>query len=449
MISGYRRALLQCLDILCLFLALAITGLITIAPDLSVFQDYTGASLFTVFFYMLFFYILDAYNVGHEDFRETAGRVLLACLLGIISSATASYAFEHWRFDRQTLLLLFTLSMIFCLGWRWIYYRNAERLTHPLRVLLVGADKNGEAQKLLSEALPKAHILGYAGEPDSCAGSAPRLGPSWQILDIAKKNMATMILLLPDAPVDDAIIHELLEAKLRGVMVVDIRSFYEHVVHLLPLSQINEEWLLQSEGFSLNTRGSLRRLKRALDVFLSLSLLALASPVMLLTALMIKLESSGPAIYKQDRVGLHEKEFTVYKFRSMREDAEKDGAKWAQKNDSRVTAVGRIIRKTRIDELPQLWNVLKGDMSFIGPRPERMAFVKDLKKSIPYYSLRHTVKPGLTGWAQVSYPYGASEEDARRKLEYDLYYVKNMSLLLDIHIIFKTIGVVLFPKGAR
>lgn len=449
MISGYRRALLQCLDILCLFLALAITGLITIAPDLSVFQDYTGASLFTVFFYMLFFYILDAYNVGHEDFRETAGRVILACLLGIISSATASYAFEHWRFDRQTLLLLFTLSMIFCLGWRWIYYRNAERLTHPLRVLLVGADKNGEAQKLLSEALPKAHILGYAGEPDSCTGSAPRLGPSWQILDIAKKNMATMILLLPDAPVDDAIIHELLEAKLRGVMVVDIRSFYEHVVHLLPLSQINEEWLLQSEGFSLNTRGSLRRLKRALDVFLSLSLLALASPVMLLTALMIKLESSGPAIYKQDRVGLHEKEFTVYKFRSMREDAEKDGAKWAQKNDSRVTAVGRIIRKTRIDELPQLWNVLKGDMSFIGPRPERMAFVKDLKKSIPYYSLRHTVKPGLTGWAQVSYPYGASEEDARRKLEYDLYYVKNMSLLLDIHIIFKTIGVVLFPKGAR
>lgn len=449
MISGYRRALLQCLDIICLMLALTITGLITITPDLSVFKDYTGASLFTIFFYMLFFYILDAYNVGHEDFRETAGRVILACFLGVISSATASYTFEHWRFDRLTLLLLFSLSLLFCLGWRWFYYRNADRLTHPLRIILVGPDKNGGVRKLLSEALPKAKILGYVGEPTMKQGEDPRLGPSWQVLEVAKKNKATMILLLPDAPVDDAIVHELLEAKLHGVMVVDIRSFYEHVASRLPLSQINEEWLLQTEGFSLNTRGSLRRLKRALDVFLSLSLLTLSSPIMLLTALAIRLESGGPVIYKQDRVGLHEKEFIVYKFRSMRADAEKDGARWAQKNDSRVTAFGRFIRKTRIDELPQLWNVLKGDMSFIGPRPERMTFVKDLKKSIPYYSLRHTVKPGLTGWAQVSYPYGASEEDARRKLEYDLYYVKNMSLLLDIHIIFKTIGVVLFPKGAR
>ena len=235
----------------------------------------------------------------------------------------------------------------------------------------------------------------------------------------------------------------------RGSMVVDIRSFYEHVVQRLPLSQINDEWLLQTEGFSLNTRGSLRRLKRALDVLISLVLLIPATPVMLLTALIVRLESPGPVIYRQDRVGLYEKEFTVYKFRSMRADAEKNGAVWASAHDSRVTRFGKFIRKVRIDELPQIWNILKGDMSFIGPRPERMAFVTQLKKDIPYYSLRHTVKPGLTGWAQVCYPYGASEEDARRKLEYDLYYIKNMSILLDIHIIFKTIGVVLFPKGAR
>ena len=258
-----------------------------------------------------------------------------------------------------------------------------------------------------------------------------------------------MILLLPDAPIDDDIARDLLQAKLGGRMVVDIRSFYEHVVQRLPLSQINEEWLLLSEGFSLNTRGSLRRLKRALDVLISLLLLIPAAPVMVLTALAIRLESPGPVIYRQDRVGLHEKEFTVYKFRSMRTDAEKHGAVWASANDSRVTRVGRLIRKVRIDELPQIWNILKGDMSFIGPRPERMAFVSRLKEQIPYYSLRHTVKPGLTGWAQVCYPYGASEEDARHKLEYDLYYIKNMSILLDMHIIFKTVGVVLFPRGAR
>ena len=449
MISSYRMGLLQMLDLLCILLALTISGMTTIAPDLSVFDDYTGASLFTVFFYMLFFYILDAYNVGNEDFKETTGRVLVACLLAIISSATASYAFQHWRFDRKTIFLLFALSFCLSLFWRWLYHFNADRLTHPLRILLVGVDRAGKVRQLLAEGLPQAEILGYVGERDQGPDAGPCLGPPFLALDIAQEKDATMILLLPDAPIDDDIAHELLQAKLRGRMVVDIRSFYEHVVQRLPISQMTDEWLLQTEGFSLNTRGSLRRLKRALDVLISLLLLIPATPVMLLTALIVRLESPGPVIYKQDRVGLFEKEFTVYKFRSMRADAEKDGAVWASAQDSRVTFFGRFIRKVRIDELPQIWNILKGDMSFIGPRPERMAFVQQLKESIPYYSLRHTVKPGLTGWAQVCYPYGASEEDARRKLEYDLYYIKNMSILLDINIIFKTIGVVLFPKGAR
>ena len=449
MISTYRMALLQMLDLVCILLALSISGFLTVESDLSIFHDYTGATLFTIFFYMLFFYILDAYSVGNEDFKETIGRVLVACLLGIISSATASYAFQHWRFDRETVALLFVLSLCFSLGWRWIYRLNAERLTHPLRILLVGVDRAGKVRQLLAEGLPKAEILGYVGERDQGPDAGPCLGAPFMALDIAKEKQATMILLLPDAPIDDDIAHDLLEAKLRGSMVVDIRSFYEHVVQRLPLSQINDEWLLQTEGFSLNTRGSLRRLKRALDVLISLLLLIPAAPIMLITAIVVRLESPGPVIYKQDRVGLFEKEFTVYKFRSMRADAEKNGAVWASAHDARVTTFGKFIRKVRIDELPQIWNILKGDMSFIGPRPERMAFVTKLKETIPYYSLRHTVKPGLTGWAQVCYPYGASEDDARRKLEYDLYYIKNMSILLDINIIFKTVGVVLFPKGAR
>ena len=449
MISSYRMALLQTLDLVCILLALSISGFLTVESDLSIFHDYTGATLFTIFFYMLFFYILDAYSVGNEDFKETVGRVLVACLLGIISSATASYAFQHWRFDRETVAMLFMLSLGLSLGWRWIYRLNAERLTHPLRILLVGVDRAGKVRQLLAEGLPKAEILGYVGERDQGPDAGPCLGAPFMALDIAKEKQATMILLLPDAPIDDDIAHDLLEAKLRGSMVVDIRSFYEHVVQRLPLSQITDEWLLQTEGFSLNTRGSLRRLKRALDVLISLLLLIPAAPIMLITAIVVRLESPGPVIYTQDRVGLFEKEFTVYKFRSMRADAEKNGAVWASAQDARVTRFGKFIRKVRIDELPQIWNILKGDMSFIGPRPERMAFVTKLKETIPYYSLRHTVKPGLTGWAQVCYPYGASEDDARRKLEYDLYYIKNMSILLDINIVFKTVGVVLFPKGAR
>ncbi|MBQ9537567.1 MAG: sugar transferase [Desulfovibrionaceae bacterium] len=449
MISTYRRALLQTLDGFCLLLALVLTNFLTIASELNIFFDYTGASLFTVFFYLLFFYIIDAYKVGFEDFKETMGRLLVACVLGILSSTVASYIFDHWRFDRLTLCCLFGLSIVLCLGWRFFYYRNADKLTHPLRILLVGVDRAGKVRQLLAEGLPQAKILGYVGEPlqDSLAG--PCLGAPFDALEIAEKHHATMILLLPDAPIDDEIAHELLMAKLRGSMVVDIRSFYEHVVKRLPLSQITEEWLLLTEGFTLNTRGSLRRLKRAVDVFCSLLLLVFTSPIMLLTALIIRLESPGPVIYRQSRVGLYEKEFMLYKFRSMRADAEKNGAVWAKANDSRVTSFGKFIRKVRIDELPQIWNILKGDMSFIGPRPERMTFVQKLKEDIPYYSFRHTVKPGLTGWAQVCYPYGANEEDARFKLEYDLYYIKNMSLLLDIHIIFKTIGVILFPKGAR
>jgi sugar transferase (PEP-CTERM system associated) len=449
MISTYRMALLQTLDLVCILLALSISGFLTVESDLSIFHDYTGATLFTIFFYMLFFYILDAYSVGNEDFKETIGRVLVACILGIISSATASYAFQHWRFDRETVALLFVLSLGLSLGWRLIYRLNAEKLTHPLRILLVGVDRAGKVRQLLAEGLPKAEILGYVGERDQGPDAGPCLGAPFMALDIAKEKQATMILLLPDAPIDDDIARDLLEAKLRGSMVVDIRSFYEHVVQRLPLSQINDEWLLQTEGFSLNTRGSLRRLKRALDVLISLLLLIPAAPIMLITAIIVRLESPGPVIYKQDRVGLFEKEFTVYKFRSMRADAEKNGAVWASAHDARVTKFGKFIRKVRIDELPQIWNILKGDMSFIGPRPERMAFVTKLKETIPYYSLRHTVKPGLTGWAQVCYPYGASEDDARRKLEYDLYYIKNMSILLDINIVFKTVGVVLFPKGAR
>lgn len=449
MISNYRRALLQAVDLLCILLALFACELLTIAPGLNIFRDYTGACLFTIFFYLLFFYILDAYNVGSEDFKETIGRVSTACVLGIISSATASYAFQHWRFDRATTSLLFLISLVLSLVWRYIYYRNSDDFTHPLRILLVGVDRAGKVRQLLNEGLPKARIMGYVGEPDMDPDAGPCLGAPFQVLEAARANDATMILLLPDAPIDDDIAHSLLEAKLHGAMVVDIRSFYEHVVKRMPISQITEEWLLQNEGFNLNTRGSLRRLKRAIDLLLSLILLVPAAPIMLVTAMAIRLDSRGPVIYKQDRVGLFEREFTVYKFRSMRTDAEKDGAVWAKEHDDRVTRVGRIIRKVRIDELPQIWNIIRGDMSFIGPRPERRTFVEDLKKEIPYYSLRHTVKPGLTGWAQVCYPYGASVEDSLRKLEYDLYYIKNISILLDITIILKTVGVVLFPKGAR
>lgn len=448
LISTYRKGLFRVLDAVCILVALGITGWATLPADLSVLDDYTGASLFTVASYLFFFYVLDAYNIGAEDFRDTIGRVLVAFFLGAVASATAFYAFQNWRFDRETLILLFSLCFLFCLGWRALYYKHIGRFVHKPRILLVGTDRAGKVRQALAESLTDAEIVGYVGDCDNDK-ETPYLGTPMQVEDIARFQHVTMIVLLPDAPIDEDIATGLLHAKLHGQMIVDVRSFCEHIAYRLPVSQISSEWLLTEEGFSLNTRGSLRRVKRAFDVTAALGLLLVTSPIMLLTALAIRVESPGPIIYRQRRVGLFGQDFTVYKFRSMRTDAEKDGAVWAIKSDPRVTRVGRIIRKTRIDELPQLWNVLKGEMSLVGPRPERPEFVRDLEKEIPFYSLRHAVKPGVTGWAQVCYPYGSSVEDSRRKLEYDLYYAKNMSILLDIRIILKTIGVVLFPKGAR
>ncbi|HVC62145.1 MAG TPA: exopolysaccharide biosynthesis polyprenyl glycosylphosphotransferase [Acetobacteraceae bacterium] len=240
----------------------------------------------------------------------------------------------------------------------------------------------------------------------------------------------------------------LLDSKLRGARVLSVTAFCEQHLGRIDLETVDAHWLLCAEGFA---QGRVTNaLKRTLDVAVSLSLLVLTLPVMLVTALAIKLDSPGPVLYRQQRLGLHDKPFTLCKFRSMRVDAEAGGdPRWAQQQDPRVTRVGRLIRAMRIDELPQLINVLAGEMSMIGPRPERPHFVEQLTRVIPLYRQRAYVKPGITGWAQVNYPYGASVEDAREKLAYDLYYVKNRSLLLDLLILMATVRVILFREGAR
>lgn len=239
---------------------------------------------------------------------------------------------------------------------------------------------------------------------------------------------------------------QLLACRIRGIPVIDLAGFYERAKSEVPIDSLKASWLVYGHGF---VQGRARQVaKRAFDIICSSSLLLLASPVMLMTILAIKLDSRGPIIYRQERVGLGGRIFMCLKFRSMRTDAEKDGvARWAAKNDSRITRIGAFIRKTRIDELPQLLSVLKGEMSLVGPRPERPSFVAQLKEQIPFYDVRHSVKPGVTGWAQVRYSYGASLEDARRKHQFDLYYVKNNSLFLDLLVLIETVSVVLFREG--
>ncbi len=241
---------------------------------------------------------------------------------------------------------------------------------------------------------------------------------------------------------------ELVKCRVNGIEIIEGVSFYEMLTGKFIVEQINPAWLIFSEGFYKSR--ARRFLKRTTDIILSIVLLILLSPLILITAILIKVDSKGPVIFSQERLGKNKKTYLIYKFRSMVADAEKQsGPVWAEDNDSRVTRVGRVIRKWRMDEIPQLWNVLKGDMSFVGPRPEREFFVKKLDDIIPYFTERFSVKPGITGWAQVCYSYGASVEDAIEKLNYDLFYIKNMSFFLDFMIIMRTIKIVLFGKGAR
>ncbi len=274
------------------------------------------------------------------------------------------------------------------------------------------------------------------------------IGTGQKLLEaVAQHGVSLVVVAINDAQNAD-LIRALLQLKMRGVEIVDMPGFCEQATGQIPIRNVQDSWFLYSGGFELLHRPLLQRFKRAFDVAASSLGLLLSLPLMGLVALLIKLDSKGPVFYRQERSGKDEKPFPVVKFRTMRDDAESGtGPVWASVRDYRVTRIGRWLRLTRLDEIPQFFNVLKGEMSFVGPRPERPFFVEQLKKQIPYYSLRFSVKPGLTGWAQVQYRYGSSVDDAVEKLKYDLYYVKNMSAGLDLWIALKTLKVVLFAKG--
>ena len=246
---------------------------------------------------------------------------------------------------------------------------------------------------------------------------------------------------------DSKLVDILLQYKLNGLQFYNYLEFYEMYENKLPVSHLSSKWFLENSGFEIYYNNFNLRAKRLLDLIFVIIIGICTLPLMIMAAIIVKLESKGPIFFVQERIGEGNKKFNIVKFRSMTTDAEKNGPQWASKNDNRVTRWGKIMRATRIDELPQLWNVLRGEMSFVGPRPEREYFIQQLEKEIPYYNLRHTVKPGLTGWAQVMYPYGASVEDAYRKLQYDLYYIKHHDIIFDIKVLLKTITIVIFGKG--
>lgn len=355
-----------------------------------------------------------------------------------------------------TLFWAIILSALMIIPLRMVFKRLVDANSLRRRVLLFGAGRR--AQKLLDEMAPEISTLGI--EVVGCITSVNEVvavdsslvvkdPEDW--LAYVKQASINQIVVCPDERRRDAEaafpLQALLDCKLAGVNSSEVCSFYERELGKIDLASLHPSWMLFSDGFNYSKRYNF--IKRCYDLVIACGFIVVLWPFMVLTALAVKLESPGPILYHQLRVGLNGRNFRIYKFRSMRQDAEKAGAQWATKNDARITRVGAFIRNTRLDELPQLYNVLSGSMSFVGPRPERPEFVSKLAEQIPFYDMRHKVKPGLMGWAQLKYPYGASVEDAKNKLQYDLYYTKNHSLMIDILIMIQTVEIILLGKGVH
>ncbi len=405
--------------------------------------------------YVIYFYYFDLYTPDmYRPSRSMFMKLMSASLLATVTLFSIFYMMPSLKTWRGILLIDTLILPPIILVWRLLFSKIKSLNLPSKRVLIIGS---GDLAKKIGGAIYKQseHGLQLAGfideDPSKLGVSIVNPGVVGGYGDInrivSSDNIDMIIVALPDRR-SKLPMSALLDCKLRGISVIEGETFNERLTGNIPLDHLKPSWMVFSDGFkSLRSR---KIVKRSFDLVLAVICLILSAPLMLLTAVLVKLESRGPVVFSQTRVGENGKDFNIYKFRSMRVDAEAStGPVWAGATDNRVTRVGRIIRKIRFDELPQLINVLRGDMSFVGPRPERPFFVAKLKETIPYYEMRTVVKPGLTGWAQIKYPYGATTQDALEKLQYDIYYIKNMSPLLDLLIFFWTIKVVLTGKGAR
>ncbi len=411
-----------------------------------------GTLVFT-FIYIFTFYMTDLYDF---DIPFSSARYLFRYFIGFSVATTAVVIAFYFLPSLKTGRVVFAMTaakiVVFTYAWRigleWAFRSFFER---PRKILIVGAGRAGMTIYRLIKDNKGFDVVGFIDdERTSGVVNSPEILGDFTVLDeMVTHHKVDSIVITITHPRDPELLKCVLHSKMEGVQVYDMPGFYEEVTGKVPVEFLSDLWFVNTPILGVKRSFYNHRVKRMLDITCSLMCIIATLPVMVIIAAAIKLESRGPVFYRQKREGLYGKTFDLVKFRSMRQDAEKEGAVWAVENDPRVTRVGRIIRKLRLDEIPQVWNVLKGEMSFIGPRPERPEFIKRLKTKIPYYSLRDSVKPGITGWAQVNYPYGSSEKDALEKLKYDFYYIKNVTPVLDFHILVRTIKVAIFGKGSR
>ncbi len=421
--------------------------------------QHLGPLWFSVFALCIaMFYLLNIYHPEAETSSiAIAGRTLLsglsallisALLIGIVGVGNSNRPF--WQ-DEGRLFLSIAGLTLWSAGWRfWLTWQLSQVACRSRWIILGSRDKVKDIVSFFDSHYTQAEVIFLTDDSEikrALTGTRFAVKRYLEDLNIPEMTTCSGVLVDPHLQLSDTLLKELMMLRLGGTRVYSLSVFFEHFWTKVPPVTLEDNWFAFTEGFILLHHQIYPRMKRLSDIVMAGLLLILVSPLMLLTAIAIRLNSPGPIFYTQIRTGLNQRPFQVMKFRSMYQDAEARGAQWATEHDPRITVVGRFIRATRIDELPQLVNVLLGSMSMMGPRPERPEFDRQLEQHIPYYNIRYLVRPGITGWAQVMYPYGASIEDAYEKFSYDLYYLKNYSLLLDLRIILKTIRIVLFGKG--
>ncbi len=400
-------------------------------------------------------YFNDLYEIKVTDSAlDLTSRLVQAIGITSISLALVYFIWPEMLIGQWIFFISLVFLLMFISSWRLLYSIVIRKRLFTEKAILLGA---GELSHDLLEELKSRRDIGYNIVLALCAkdndnpeltGDIPVKKGFENLCELAELEGVSSIIVSLDQKRGVMPYKELLNCKVKGINIIDGESFYEKISEKILVEKINPSWLIFSEGFKKSK--FTRLIKRLSDFILSAILLILLLPFLIIFAVIIKLESPGPALFSQERTGENGNPFILYKFRSMRADAEKlSGPVWADEDDPRVTKVGKIFRKLRIDELPQLWNVFRGEMSFVGPRPERQFFIDRLLKTVPYYNERFSVKPGVTGWAQIRYPYGSTEQDALEKLKYDLYYIKNMSFAFDLTIIFHTIKIMLLGRGAR
>jgi len=447
-------------DIVCtLGASLVVRGILDAAEPAgnNHWPDFLLHGMAIAFVVVIAFYYSDLYSIDQTlsvqelMHRFVAGLGAACIVIGVISYPIPNFG--------KSIYVSEMLMMGIALGiWRFGFMRVIKQAAIRANVLIIGIRGIGKliAEELYLKRKLGMEVIGFVGAEAGLVTLSygnpkkvdlPIFAPP-SLASLVASRRVDRILLSGTDDCPQSYFHELVTVRAMGVPIEDCHSFYERLVSKIAITDLPPEWIALSEGFRRDR--IVLAAKRVIDVIVAFLGLLLSTPLALMTALAIKLEGPGPIFYRQERVGQNEEHFTLLKFRSMTEDAEaKVGPVWATENDPRVTRVGAIIRKLRIDEIPQMINVLKGEMSFVGPRPERPFFVERLKQNIPYYDLRHSVKPGITGWAQISYRYGDSEQDAVEKLQYDLYYIKHMSPVFDLQIIFESFKVILFGSGAR